>query len=78
MWSASTRTSYAYTTPSDMKTLAPGQGEHLGGPWWIMASPDTGRVEYGFDRGPSVLPVPLYVVPAEIKAKARRLLSNAR
>lgn len=52
--------------------IAPGYSIHLGGPWYIAASPDTGRVSYTKDHGTGTHTVPPSAVPPEVRAKAER------
>ena len=49
--------------------LKPGYSRHLGGPWYLQRSPDSGRLTYAKDYGPGTIPVPKEAVPKAIREK---------
>lgn len=52
------------------KTMpARGYSFHLGGPWYLTRSPDTGRLYYAKDAGTGTVEIPLRAVPADVRRK---------
>ena len=46
-----------------------GYSIHLGGPWYLISSPDSGRLYYAKDYGPGTVEVNHRLVPPEARAK---------
>lgn len=46
-----------------------GYSIHLGGPWYLVSSPDTGRLYYAEDYGPGTREVDARLVPPDKRAK---------
>lgn len=52
-----------------LRTPERGHSIHLGGPWYLVSSPDTGRLHYAKDYGPGTIEVAAALVPPETRAK---------
>ena len=45
------------------------ESTHLGGRWWLIRLPTSGRLTYAYDNGRGVTPVPLNQVPRAIRER---------
>ena len=42
---------------------------HLGGKWWLIRMPTSGRLTYAVDNGRGITPVPLNQVPRALRQR---------
>jgi hypothetical protein len=46
--------------------LAKGYSRHLGGPYYVVSNPDTGRLSFAIDNGRGTTPIPRSHVPDHV------------
>lgn len=55
-----------------------GESVHLGGPWYLVCSPDSGRLYYARDAGTGTVGVPLTHVPAAVRDRGKAVSVRRR